>query len=379
MNIKLNSLIIACAMTFSFSAFADVTVGVILGETGPSASIGISAKSVFAILPDTIAGEKIKFVIMDDGTDPTKAVKDARKLTAEDKADVLIGSISVPTITAISEVAAETKTPQIGLSPITGVAAKNPWLFSVAQPTRVMMSAVVQDMVKRKVKRIAYIGFSDSWGDQAYEGFASQAQDAGMTIVANERYARTDSSVSGQVLKVLASKPDAVVIGAAGNPAVLPNVTLVERGFKGPIYHTHGVITKDFLRLGGKAIEGAIAPTGPMVVADQLPDSQPTKAVSLPFIKAYEAKYGVGKRDVWAAYAYDAYLLVAHAVPEALKKGKPGTVEFRQALRDSMESIKGLVTTQAVRIMSPLDRSGVDEKSSRVLVTVHDGHWQLMK
>jgi len=367
----------ACAMGFSVSASADIVVGVILGETGPSASIGIQAKNAFAILPDTMAGEKVRYIIMDDATDPTKAVRNARKLTAEDKVDVLIGSISVPTILAISEVAAETKTAQIGLSPITGAAAENPWLFSVAQPTPIMMSAIVEDMAARKVKTIGYIGFADSWGDQAYEGFAGQAQAAGMKVVANERYARTDTSVAGQVLKVLASKPDAIVIGAAGNPAVLPNVTLVERGFKGPIYHTHGVITQDFLRLGGKAVEGAIATSGPLVVAEQLPDSHPTKAVSLAFIKAFEDKFGEGRRDTWAGYVYDAYLLIEHAAPAALKQGRPGSVEFRQALRDNMEGIDGLPTTQAVRVLSPSDRSGVDEKNSRVLVTVRDGKWQL--
>lgn len=367
----------ACAITLSTSAMAEIVVGVIIGETGPSASMGIQAKNAVSLLPDTAAGEKIRFVVVDDNSDPTKAVRNARKLTAEENVDVLIGSITVPTIVAISEVATETKTPQIALSPIIGAPAENPWLFSVAQPTRVMMDAVVEDMAKRNVKRIGYIGFSDSWGDQVYDSIVSQAKTLGMEVVSNERYARTDTSVLGQVLKVLASKPDAVVIGAASNPAVLPNVTLVERGFKGPIYHTHGVVTQDFLRLGGKAVEGAIATTGPFMVAEQLPDEHPTKAVSMPFLHKYADKFGKERRDAWAGYAYDAYLLIEQAIPEALKQGRPGSAEFRQGLRDGMESIKSLATTQAVRVLSPDNRSGVDEKHSRVLVTVRYGQWRL--
>lgn len=360
----------------SLPATAEVVVGVIVGATGPGASHGIPMKNTVAILPDTIGGEKARYVILDDGTDTTNAVKNARKLFTEDKVDVLIGSTSVPTIIAISDVAAEMKTPQIGLSPISGKVAKNPWVFSVSQPTHIMMGAAVDDMVANKTKRVGYIGFSDSWGDQVYAGFADQAKARGIEVSADERYGRTDASVKSQVLKILATHPDAVVIGASGNASALPHLMLVQSGFKGPIYHTHGVITKEFIRIGGKAVEGAIAPTGPVVVAEQLPTQSPTKAVSLEFIKAYEAKYGQGSRNVFAAYTYDAYLLIDSAVPVALKKGKPGTPEFRQALRDAMESTKDLVTTHAVHTMTPDDRTGVDARA-RVLVSVQDGEWKL--
>jgi branched-chain amino acid transport system substrate-binding protein len=363
---------------FSASAYADITVGVIVGATGPGASLGIPYKSTIEILPPTLGGEKVRYIILDDGTDPTNAVKHARKLVSEEKVDVLIGSSSVPSAIAITDVAAELKTPQVALSPVGGAAAKNPWVFSVPQPVAVMMGAVVDDMKKRNIKSVAYIGFSDSWGDLVYSGFAGRASDEGIKITATERYGRLDTSVSGQVLKVMATRPDAVVVGGSGTPGALPHMTLVERGFKGPIYHNHGIINKDFIRVGGKNVEGAIAPTGPVMVAEQLPDTNPIKKVALDFTKTYEAKYGAGSRNAFAAYTYDAYLLINNAVPAALKKGKPGTAEFRQGLRDALEGTKELVGTHAVYNMTPSDHGGVDQRA-RVLVRVVNGDWQLIK
>jgi len=363
---------------FALSASAQVKVGVITGATGPGASLGIPYKNTFTVLPKTLGGQPVQYIILDDATDPTNAVKLARKLVVEDKVDLLIGSSSVPAATAITDVAAELKTPQIALSPVGAAAAKNPWVYSIPQPASLMMGAVAEDMKSRKVKRVAYIGFNDSWGDLVLSGLKANAEAAGITIVADERYARLDTSVAGQVLKVVASNPDAVVVGGSGTPGALPQMTLVERGYKGPIYHNHGIINKDFLRVGGKALEGAMAPTGPVMVAEQLPDSNPVKKTSLEFTKLYEGAFGAGSRNAFSAYSYDAYLLADKAVPEAMKKAKPGTPEFRQALRDALEQTKEVVGTHGVYNMTATDHAGVDSRA-RVLVRVENGDWKLVK
>jgi branched-chain amino acid transport system substrate-binding protein len=315
---------------------------------------------------------------MDDGTDPTNAVKNARKLISEDKVDLIIGSSSVPAATAITDVAAELKTPQIALSPVGGAASKNPWVFSIPQPASIMMGAVADNMKANGVKAVGYIGFADSWGDLVLNGVKPHLDAAGIKVVAEERYGRLDTSVAGQVLKVLAANPDAVIVGGSGTPGALPNVTLAERGYKGRVYHNHGVINKDFLRVGGKSLDGAFAPTGPVMVAEQLPDANPIKKVSLDFTKAYEAAYGAGTRNAFSAYSYDAYLLADHAVEAAMKKAKPGTPEFRQALRDSLEATKNVVGTHGVYSMSATDHAGVDKRAV-VLVRVENGDWKLVK
>lgn len=378
MTMKKNLATLAALAALSLSASAQVKVGVITGATGPGASLGIPYKNTFTVLPKTLGGQPVEYIIMDDATDPTNAVKNARKLISEDKVDLIIGSSSVPAATSITDVVAEQKTPQIALSPVGPAAAKNPWVFTIPQPAAIMMGAVADHMKASNVKTVGYIGFADAWGDLVLNGLKAHAEEAGIKIVAEERYGRNDTSVAGQVLKVLSTNPDAVVVGGSGTPGALPHVTLTERGYKGKVYHNHGVINKDFLRVGGKNIEGGYAPTGPVMVAEQLPDSNPTKKASLEFTKLYEASFGAGSRNAFAAYSYDAYLLANAAVAEAAKKTKPGSPAFRQALRDALENVKNVAATHAVYSMSPQDHAGVDSRA-RVLVQIQGGDWKLVK
>jgi branched-chain amino acid transport system substrate-binding protein len=362
----------------TLAANAQVTVGVLVGATGPGASLGIPYRNTFTVLPTTLGGQPARYVILDDATDPSNAVRNARRLATEDRVDVLVGSSSVPTSTAITDVAAELRVPQIALSPVAPAALKNPWVFVVPQPTTIMMGAVVDHMRAAGVKTAGFIGFNDSWGDLVYNATQQKAEPAGIRIVTNERYARPDTSVVGQVLKIIAARPDSVVVGGSGVPGALPHTTLVERGFKGQIYHNHGVINPDFIRVGGKGVEGAIAPTGPVMVAEQLPDANPIKKPALEFIKAYEGAYGAGSRSAFAAYSWDAYLMLDDAVARAAKNAKPGSPEFRQALRDALEQTKELVGSHAVYNMSADNRNGVDERGA-VLVRVENGQWRLLR
>lgn len=360
------------------SASAQVKVGIVTGATGPGASLGIPYKNTFSVTPKTLGGQPVEYIFLDDATDPTNAVKNARKLISEDKVDLIIGSSSVPAASAIADVASELKTPQIALSPVTPAAAKNPWVFTIPQPANIMMSAVAEHMKANNVKTVAFIGFNDSWGDLVLNGIKANLDGAGAKIIAEERYGRTDTSVTGQILKIMAANPDAVVVGGSGTPGALPNVTLTERGYKGKVYHNHGVINADFLRVGGKNIDGAFAPTGPVMVASQLPDNSRIKKVALEFIAAYEGAYGKGSSNAFSAYSWDAYLLADKAVDKALKTAKPGTPEFRQAVRDALETSKDVVGTHGVYTMSPTDHAGVDNRA-RVLVRVSNGEWKLVQ
>ena len=358
-------------------ARADVNVGVLVGATGPGASLGIPYRNTFSVLPPTLGGEKVNYLILDDGTDPSNAARNARKLITEDKVDLIIGATSTPTSSAVTEIAAEARTAQISLSPLPAAAAKNPWAFAVPQPAMLMMGAVAEQIRTSGAKTVGFIGFSDSWGDLVYNGTTGHADSYGYKVVANERYARLDTSVTSQVLRVLAANPDAVVIGGSGTPAVLPMATLVERGYKGKIYHNPGIVNADFLRVGGKNVEGAYAPTGPVIVAEQLPDANPIKKVALEFTRLYEGKYGAGTRNAFAAYSYDAYLLADRAVAVALKKAKPGTPEFRLAIRDALEQTTELVGTHAIYTMSATDHTGVDQRG-RAMVRVENGAWKFV-
>jgi len=379
MNRRLFAALALAGAFAATAANAEITIGVSLGSTGPGSSLGIPYKNAFQLVPKTLGGEPVKYIILDDESKPDNAAKNARKFASEDKVDAMMGSNGVPSAVAMIQVAAESKTPMIALTPVPPLAAdRSHWTFVVPQTTELMMSAVVDRMKARGVKTVGYIGFSDTWGDLVYNALQTLAPSGGYKIVTNERYGRADTSVTGQVLKVMAANPDAVVVGGSGSPGATPHIALAERGYKGPIYHNHGTVNLPFIQTGKKSVEGAVAPTGALIVAEELPANFPTKAVSLDFVKRYESAFGAGSRNAFAGYSYDAVLLLNAAVPVALKKAKPGTPEFREALRSALESVKDVFGTHGVYTMSASNHNGLDERA-RVLVQVENGQWRLMK
>jgi branched-chain amino acid transport system substrate-binding protein len=376
-RILYSSLILAVALATGAAA-KDITVGVTMGATGPGASLGIHYKNAFQLMPKTLGGHPVKFIILEDKTDPAEAAKNARKLISEDNVDAIMGSVSVPSTTQIGQIANETKTPMIALAPVALPPDKREWIFVTPQPTELMMGAVVDDMKKKGIKTVGYIGFSDSWGDIVLKALKKHAEPAGIKILTDERYARADTSVAGQVIKILAADPDAVVVGGSGTGGALPHIGLVERGYKKPIYHNHGTVNREFIKVGGKAVEGAIAPTGPLIVPEDLPADNPVKKVATDFTKRYEQTFGEGTRNAFGGYSYDGYLLLDAAAAIALKKAQPGTPEFRQALRDALEGLKNVVGTHGVYNITPTNHNGLDERA-RVLVHVDNGVWRLMQ
>lgn len=358
-------------------AWADINIGISICTTGPGAALGIPERNTVSLLPTSIAGEKINYIVLDDATDATQATKNARKFVTENNVDIIIGSSSVPPALAVAEVANETKTPQLSLSPVEITGPKNTWVFRSPQHNAVMASALAEHMKANNVKTLGFIGYTDGYGESWLKEMTKAAEAVGIKLSAVERFNRTDTSVTGQALKLVSARPDAILVAASGTPSALPQVTIQERGYKGQIYQTHGTTTKEYIRVGGKAVEGTILPAGPVVVANQLPDSHPSKKVGMEYVRQYEEKYGAGSFSSFGAHMYDAYQLIAAAVPTALKKAKPGTPEFRQALRDALESGKEVVGAHGVFNMNANDHFGHDARA-RVLVRVEKGDWKLI-
>jgi branched-chain amino acid transport system substrate-binding protein len=360
---------------------ADLTVGFVTSLSGPGASIGIPyEKGILAAhaFAEKVGDTNIRLIRLDDASDPSAATRDARKLVQEEKVDVLIGTSGVPGTVAMAVVAAETRTPIISLTPATQPQSPNgQWLISIPQPPALMVAAVVERMKKNDVKRAAYIGFSDSWGDLVYDALMKSAPASSIEVLTNERYARADTSVTGQTLKIIAARPDAVITGGSGTPGALPYIALAERGYKGGLYGTHALINPDFVRVGGAAVEGVVAPTGPVIIAEQLPDSNPTKKVSPAFREAYQRANNSPTSDAFSAYSFDAWLVLLDAARRALPKAQPGTEEFR-AFRDAMETTDDVVGTHGIYNFRPGAFYGVDERA-RVLVQLQKGKWVLLQ
>ena len=378
MTFKRN-LILVAALVAAFAAQADITVGVTVSATGPAASLGIPEKNTIALMPTSIGGQKVNYIVLDDASDTTAAVTNARKLINEHKVDVLLGSTTTPNSLAMIDVAAESQTPMISMAASARIVepqdAKRRWVFKTPQNDIMMSLAIVSHMANAGVKTVGFIGFSDAYGEGWYQEFSKIAAMKNIQIVANERYNRTDTSVTGQALKIMAAKPDAVLVAASGTPAVLPQRALKERGYAGKYYQTHGVANNDFLRVGGKDVEGTFLPSGPVLVAAQLPADHPVKKSALEYVAKYEKAYGAGSVSTFGGHAWDAGKLMEAAVGPALKKAKPGTLEFRIALRDSLEAVKEVAGAHGVFNMSPGDHLGLDQRA-RVMVKIEGGAWK---
>ncbi len=376
---KTNKLIAAVVAAIAcVPAVADVNVGVIASLTGPAAALGAETKKAVAMFPNTLGGEKVNFILLDDGTDPTNATKNVRKLISEDKVDVILGPNLIVTANAMADVANADKTPMVSVAPLEVTGDKRGYVFRSEPSAELMVNKVVADMLEGGAKTVGFIGFSDSWGELLHKALIKAAEGK-LKIVASERYGRADPSVQAQVLKVMSARPDVVFVGASGTPAAMPQITLRERGFKGKIYQSHGVTNKEFLRVGGKHVEGALIPVGPVLVAEQLPDNYPTKKNAVAFVKDLEARNGPDSRSTFAGATWDAWLLAQNGLQAALKgKAKPGTPEFRAAVRDGIEKSNKLVGTNGVYTMGANDHAGYDA-SAIVLIKVENNHWKLVK
>jgi branched-chain amino acid transport system substrate-binding protein len=373
--------VIAIAIGTTVQALAaDIKVGMVTSLSGPAASLGIpyanGLRAGLAYKPE-IAGRKVQLIVLDDASDPTVARRNATKLVLEDKVDILIGAATVPSTFAMAGYGRETSTPLIAISPVSLAGDASAWVVTVVQPASLMIGAVVEQMRKSGVKTVAFIGFADAAGDLFYEALAESAKAAGIQIVANERYARADASVTGQVLKIVALRPDAVLDGGTGTPGALPVIALAERGYKGGVYGTHGLINADFIRVAGSAAQGLVVPTGPVIVAEQLAPESGIRKTALDFRAVYERTQGAASTDAFSAYAFDAWLVFADAAGRALVAAEPGTPAFRNALRDAIASSKEVVGTHGVYNFSPKSPYGVDERA-RVIVRLDKGQWKLV-
>jgi branched-chain amino acid transport system substrate-binding protein len=357
---------------------SEITIGISISTTGPAAALGIPERNALDFVPKEIGGVPLKVIVLDDGGDPTNATTNARRFVTESKADIIMGSSTTPPTIAVSNVANEAGIPHLGLSPFPITPDRAKWSVDMPQPVPIMGKVLYEHMKAHNIKTVGYIGYSDSYGDLWFNDLKKQGEGMGLQIVDEERFARPDTSVSGQVLKLLAANPDAILVGASGTAAALPQTELRDRGYKGLIYQTHGAASMDFIRIAGKAAEGVLMASGPVMDPEDQPDSALTKKPGLTLVKAYEAKYGPNSRSQFAGHSYDAFLVLERVVPVALKTAKPGTPEFREAIRQAFMTEREIAATQGVYNYTEKDRSGLDDRS-RILLTVKDGKYVLAK
>jgi branched-chain amino acid transport system substrate-binding protein len=376
MKLKNNLMAMAIAALVCSPALADIKIGVSLALTGPGSGLGIPMQNQLKLFPQTIGGEKVQLIVLDDATDPGKGAANARRFVTEDKVDLIIGSCITTVAAAMTDIAAEASTVQLAGSPVGVPAGKDKWLFRLPQSNTVIGYAMVEHMKKQGIKTLGFLGYTDAYGEQWLKEVTPLLDKAGIKMVAAERFARTDTSVTPQALKLVSANPDAMLVVASGSGAAMPELGLLERGYKGKIYQTHAAATMDLMRVGGKAVDGTFVSAGPVIVPDQLPDSHPSKKIAQTFVAQYDKVYGVGSHNQFSGHAYDAQIALEKAIPLALKKAKPGTVEFRTALRDSMETMGRTIFSHGVMNWTKDDHWGYTNETAVVLKVV-DGKFKV--
>ena len=377
---QVRSLVVAVAGLFAATlAHADLTIGVSASLTGPTSALGIPTKNGIDLWPKTIAGEKVNVILLDDATDPTVAVKNTRRFITEDKVDVIVGSVATPVAAAMADVAAEGQTVQLMLSPVNLPEGKGAWSFRMPQSTAVMAIPIVEHWKKTGVKTYGFLGYADAYGEAWLKDIVPIAEKAGIKLIATERFARSDTSVTGQALKLVSANPDAILVVASGSGAAMPHKGLVERGYaKGKIYQTHGAASRDLMRVGGADVEGSFVSSGPAVVAPLLPDSNASKVLGVRYVTEYEKAYGKGTANQFGAHAFDVVIVLEKAVPLAMKKGKPGTKEFRVALKEALETMGRTPVSQGVLNYTATDHFGFTPETG-VLLKIVGGEWQVVQ
>jgi branched-chain amino acid transport system substrate-binding protein len=359
------------------AALADITIGVCLPLTGPASGLGIPVANQIKLWPKTIAGEKLNVIVLDDATDPTKGTTNAKRFVTEDKADIIVGSVATPVAIPMADVAAESGTVQYMLSPAVLQAGKDTWSFRMPQGNAVMAYAMIEHMKKLGVKTVGFLGYTDAYGESWLRDFQDQSKALnGPKVVATERFARSDTSVTAQALKLTAANPDAMLVVASGSGAAMPHKAIIERGYKGKIYQTHAAASRDLMRVGGKDVEGSYVVSGPAVVPEQLPASHPSKAMAQKFVDQYEAAYGKGSRNQFAGHGYDTLLVLEKVIPMALKKAKPGTKEFRAAIREATENMGRTVVSHGVLTYTKDNHWGYTTETG-VILKVVNGDWKV--
>ncbi|ODV13620.1 MAG: branched-chain amino acid ABC transporter substrate-binding protein [Rubrivivax sp. SCN 70-15] len=377
-TIKKTLAAMAATLLLAAPALADVNIGVSLSLTGPGSGLGIPMEKEFKLWPKEIAGQKVNLIVLDDATDPGKGVSNARRFVTEDKVDMIIGSCITTVSAAMAPVTEEAKTVQLSAAPVGVPPGHDHWLFRLPQGFSVMAYPIIEHMKAHGVKTLGFIGYTDAYGELWLKEISKDAAAAGIKLVATERFARSDTSVTPQALKLVAANPDAILVVASGSGAAMPEMAVVERGYKGKIYQTHAAATPDLMRIGGKEVEGTYVVSGPAVIAEQLPDNHPSKQVAVDYVTQFEKAYGPNSRNQFAAHAYDAHIVLAKVLPVALKVAKPGTPEFRAALRDAIEHMGRTIFSQGVMDWTPTDHWGYTNETG-VLLQVVGGKFVVAK
>ncbi len=352
-------------------------IGALFSITGPTSFIGEPERNTLVMLIEElnkaggINGHPVEAVIYDTEGDETNTVKKATKLIIQDKVLAIIGPSRTGTTLAVIPFVERYRVPLISCAAgIKIVEPVKPWVFKTAQSDRLAVKKIYTYCQKHGLKKVAIITVSNGFGQSGREELKRLAKPFGIIIVADELYGPKDVDMTPQLTRIRAQNPQAVICwGTNPGPAIVAK-NMRQLGMKQQLFMSHGVASKRFIALAGKAAEGIILPAGKILVADQLPDNDPQKPILLQYIAKYKARYGE-EPSTFGGHAYDAFTL--------LKKALEEVGADRAKIREALEHMRGIVGIHGIFNMSPKDHNGLAEKEAFVLVQIRDGDWHLLE
>jgi branched-chain amino acid transport system substrate-binding protein len=350
-------------------------IGGIFAITGPSSFLGDPEKKSMEMVVDEINaqggidGHALEAVIYDTEGDPTKTVLATNKLISNDKVLAIVGPSLTPTTLAIVPLVEKEKLPLISCA--AGIKITDPikpWVFKTAQSDLLAVAAIYRHIQKQNIKKVGILTVETAFGESGKEQLVAQAAQFGIEIVQAESFGAKDTDMTAQLTKIRSAQPQAIVCwGTNPGPAVIAK-NVQQLNIKIPLYQSHGVASPKFLELAGDAAEGIFLPTGKILVAQQLPDTDPQKAVLLKYIEQFEKRFQMPVSG-FGGYAYDAMHLLAAALP--------GIDGNKEKLRDNLEKLTGLVGISGTFNFSPKEHNGLGADAF-VMVQIQKGAWKLL-
>nr|WP_322789570.1 ABC transporter substrate-binding protein [Castellaniella defragrans] len=364
--------------TFGLTAQAadPIKIGSVLSTTGPAAFLGDPEAKTLEMYVESInkdggvLGRQLQLVHYDDGSDANKANGFTKRLIFDDKVDVIIGGTTTGATMSMVPLVEKAEIPFISLAgAVVVIDPVKKWVFKMPHTDRMAAEKVFEDMKKRGISKIALVSETSGFGQSGKKESETVASKYGIDIVAQEVYGPKDTDMSPQLTKIKNNPAvQAVFIFGLGQGPALVQRNYKQLDIKLPVYESHGVCSEEFIKLARDAAEGTRLPCAALVVAQDLPDSDPQKPVVTGYAKAFQERW---KQDVstFGGHAYDGLMVYLDAVKRA------GSTD-KAKVRDAIESTKGLMGTGGEFNMSATDHMGLDLSAFRML-EIKGGHWTL--
>jgi len=354
-----------------------IRIGSFLSVTGPAAFLGDPELKTLEMQIESlnaaggVLGRKLQLVAYDDAGDAEKARTFAKRLIEQDRVDLIVGGSTTGTTMAAVPLVESAGVPFVSLAgAVVIVEPVKKWVFKTPHTDRMACDKIFVDLKARGLQRAALISGTGGFDKSMRAECLKVAPHHGVQIVADETYGASDTDMTAQLTKIKGSGAQAVLNAGFGQGPAIVTRNYRQVGVGLPLYQSHGVASKEYIKLSGPAAEGVRLPAAALLVADLLAAGDPQKPVVTAYRHAYESRYR-SEVSTFGGHAYDGLMLAVGAF-----KAAGGTDKAR--VRDALEATRGYVGTGGVVNMSPTDHMGLDLSAFRLL-EVKGGAWSLVK